>query len=176
MLKIDLQKICQGRLFSENLILKRPYLALKAAVLYLAIIIAMYSWYPAGTAAAEMVTGGMPDTAEGITEGAGIPTTVGIGFATDGLVTAAAAVVTDELGDGLEGDDEAATADAELEAVLEEAGRELLGDDVFLRPYWLTLNWSVSKHYRRPRDRSKHLGLVFFGVSRVNQSDFFQGT
>ena len=59
----------------------------------------MYSWYPAGTAAAEMVTGGTPGTAVGIPEGAGIPTTVGNGFATDGLVTAA--VVTDELGDGL---------------------------------------------------------------------------
>ena len=97
-------------------------------MLYLAIIIAMYSWYPAGTAVAEMVTGGTPGTAGGIPEGAG--TTVGIGFATDGLVTAAA-VVTDELGDGLKGDDEAATAEAELEAVLEEAGGELLGDDVF---------------------------------------------
>ena len=99
-------------------------------MLYLAIIIAMYSWYPAGTAAAEMVTGGTPGTAEGIPEGGGIPITVGIGFATDGLVTAAA-VVTDELGDGLEGDDEAATAEAEQAAVVEEAGGELLGDDVF---------------------------------------------
>ena len=99
-------------------------------MLYLAIIIAMYSWYPAGTAAAEMVTGGTPGTDAGIPEGAGIPTTVGIGFATDGLVTAA--VVTDELGDGLEGDDESATAEAELEeAVLLEAGGELLGDDAF---------------------------------------------
>ena len=98
-------------------------------MLYLAIIIAMYSWYPAGTAAAEMVTGGTPVTAEGIPEGAGIPTTVGIGFATDGLITAA--VVTDELGDGLEGDDEAVvTAATELEIVLEASG-ELLGDDVF---------------------------------------------
>ena len=56
---------------------------------------------------------------------------MGIGFATNELVTAAAVVVTDELGDGLEGDDEAATAEAELEAVLEETGGELLGDDVF---------------------------------------------
>ena len=97
-------------------------------MLYLAIIIAMYSWYPAGTAAAEMVTGGIPGTAEGIPEGAGIPTTVGIGFATDGLNTAV--VVTDELGEGLEGDDEVVTAATELEVVLE-AGGELLGDDVF---------------------------------------------
>ena len=97
-------------------------------MLYLAIIIAMYSWYPAGTAAADMVTGGTPGTAEGIPEGADIPTTVGIGFATDGLITTA--VVTDELGDGLEGDDEAVTAEPELEVVLE-AGGELLGDEVF---------------------------------------------
>ena len=68
-------------------------------------------------------TGGAAGTATGIPGGVGIPTTVGRGLATDGLTTP---VVTDELGDGLEGEGEAVAAAAE--AVLE-AGGELLGDD-----------------------------------------------
>ena len=92
-------------------------------MLYLAIMVAMYSWYPAGTAAAAIVTGGTPGVALGIPDGVGMPTRVGVGLASDGLTTAV--VVADEAGNVFTGVDGA--LEGELEAVMEDGG-ELFGE------------------------------------------------
>ena len=87
-------------------------------MLYLAIMVAIYSWYPAGTAAAAIVTGGTPGGALGIPDGVGIPTRVGVGLTSDGLTTAV--LVGDEAGTVFRGVDGA--LESGLEVVMEDGG------------------------------------------------------